>query len=177
MLFQQHLTTLSKTAHINDDPIIHSLLPDSLITIHSCTYTTISPTQPSPPNILTICHTTLPQYHNNPNLNVQYIYLPTNSDNANSNISTTTHIQELRSQADWAAWYQSIKNVLTARGLLNHIYKPPAPNIPWTVLNVLSYPLFSNRATHRHRSKNGKIGVVRTWSHSVLSHQDSLERF
>ncbi len=83
----------------------------------------------------------LPQYHNNnPNPNVQYIYLPTNSDNSNSNISTTTHIQELRSQADWAAWYQSIKNVLTAQGLLNHIYKPPAPNIPWTVLNVLSYP-------------------------------------
>ncbi len=141
MLFQQHLTTLSKTAHINDDPIIHSLLPDSLIHnpllyIHNhFPHSTFPPQYPN-----NMPYQPLPQYHNNPNLNVQYIYLPTNSDNSNSNISTTTHIQELRSQADWAAWYQSIKNVLTARGLLNHIYKPPAPNIPWTVLNVLSYP-------------------------------------
>lgn len=80
------------------------------------------------------------QFFNN---NQQYFpqsYLPTYTNNSDSNIPTTTHIQELKSRADWAAWYQGIENVLTARGLLNHICEPPAANVPWTALNAPSYP-------------------------------------
>ncbi|PBK89743.1 hypothetical protein ARMGADRAFT_1083199 [Armillaria gallica] len=81
-----------------------------------------------------------PQFFNNNHLYLPHPYLPIHTNNSDSNIPTTTHIQELKSQADWAAWYQGIENVLTARGLLNHICEPPTANIPWTILNVPSYP-------------------------------------
>lgn len=81
-----------------------------------------------------------PHFFNNNQPYLPHPYLPMHTNNSDSNIPTTTHIQELKSRADWAAWYQGIENVLMACGLLNHICKPPAANVPWTVLNAPSYP-------------------------------------
>ncbi len=77
-------------------------------------------------------------YNNQPNL--RYIYIPTNHNSSDLNIPNTTHIQELKLRADWVAWHQGTENVITTKGLLNHICDPPPPNVPWTALNAPSYP-------------------------------------
>ncbi|SJL08335.1 uncharacterized protein ARMOST_11698 [Armillaria ostoyae] len=112
-----------------------------------------NPFQNAPPQI--------PQnfYHNN-HPNFQYAYLPMHHNSSNSNIPNTSHIQELKSRADWVAWYQETENIITAKGLLNHICDPPLPNVMWTALNAPLYPpVLPQEYTHAH------INKWKTWYH------------
>ncbi len=66
-----------------------------------------------------------------------YLYLPT-YNTSKSSFSTTTHIPELKSQADWGAWNLGVLNVLTSQQLNTHICDPPSPLVNHDVVNTLS---------------------------------------
>ncbi len=80
------------------------------------------------------------QYHNiQPQ--IQYVYLPTPHTNTlENNVPQTSHIPELRTRADWAAWYHGVQNLLTSRAIFTHICDPPAPHIAQDPMNTPSFP-------------------------------------
>ncbi|SJL06868.1 uncharacterized protein ARMOST_10210 [Armillaria ostoyae] len=79
------------------------------------------------------------QYHNI-QLQIQYIYLSTPTNTLENNIPQTSHILELKTQADWAAWYHGVQNLLTSRALFTHICDPPALHIARDPMNTPSFP-------------------------------------
>ncbi|PBK72211.1 hypothetical protein ARMSODRAFT_1016185 [Armillaria solidipes] len=72
---------------------------------------------------------------------IQYVYLPPPHINTlENNIPQTSHIPELKTRADWAAWYHSVQNLLTSRALFTHICDPPASHIAHDPMNTTSFP-------------------------------------
>ncbi|PBL04027.1 hypothetical protein ARMGADRAFT_1070518 [Armillaria gallica] len=98
-----------------------------------------APAPPPPPN--NVPNTAPPPYpHIQPNApvqqyhniqpQIQYIYLPTPHTNTlENNVPQTSHIPELKTQADWAAWYHGVQNLLMSRAIFTHICDPPALHI------------------------------------------------
>ncbi len=101
---------------------------------------TMFPILPPPPYPYVQPNAPVQQYHNiQPQ--IQYVYLPTPHTNTlENNVPQTSHIPELKTRADWAAWYHGVQNLLTSRAIFTHICDPPTPHIAQDPMNTPSFP-------------------------------------